>query len=251
MNGDNITKDAFLDGAFFVLQPASGAHRSGIDALLLSASVSQKAKGLLVADLGAGCGVAGLAVAQRNQLTSVDLVEVDPTMVSLALRSLKLRENKHLGNRVNVISADVLASGKDRKINKLIDNKYDHVIANPPYNTTNFHASDYTLKAKAHVLKSGGLEGWFKTATSILKSSGQFSVILRPDSLSTALNALTGRMGNISVCPIHAKSGEPASRIIITATKGSRAPFQLMSGKILHKKSACYALWAENIFRGR
>ena len=124
------TKDGFLDGGFFALQPASGGHRSGVDALLLAAQVPQSAKGRL-ADLGSGCGVAGLAVAHRCRDIVVDLVEVDPTMVELARHTLALAENQALADRLTVLQADVMASGKERQKCQLCDNTYDHVIANP------------------------------------------------------------------------------------------------------------------------
>ena len=51
------TIDAFHNGKFYIEQPKGVGHRSGIDAMLLGATVPLDATGKL-ADLGAGAGAA-------------------------------------------------------------------------------------------------------------------------------------------------------------------------------------------------
>ncbi len=58
------TIDAFHRGLFHVVQPKGRGHRSGMDAMLLAALVADE-RPIRVADLGAGAGAAGLAVASR------------------------------------------------------------------------------------------------------------------------------------------------------------------------------------------
>jgi tRNA1(Val) A37 N6-methylase TrmN6 len=65
-----LTEDAFLGGQLRVRQLKSG-HRAGHDAVLLAAATPAR-PGDRVADLGAGVGVAGLAVARR--VAGIDLV---------------------------------------------------------------------------------------------------------------------------------------------------------------------------------
>ncbi len=52
-----VTADAFLGGKVEALQPAAGHHRSGLEAVLLAASLDSRIAGTVV-DLGAGAGVA-------------------------------------------------------------------------------------------------------------------------------------------------------------------------------------------------
>jgi len=59
------TIDAFHRGAFHVVQPKGRGHRSGMDAMLLAALVGDE-RTIRVADLGAGAGAAGMAVASRR-----------------------------------------------------------------------------------------------------------------------------------------------------------------------------------------
>ena len=65
MTGDpSETIDAFHRGAFHIVQPNGRGHRSGMDAMLLAALVVDE-RAIRVADLGAGAGAAGMAVASR------------------------------------------------------------------------------------------------------------------------------------------------------------------------------------------
>ncbi|MFC0209530.1 methyltransferase, partial [Chelativorans intermedius] len=57
-----FTVDAFHRGRFHLVQPAERGHRAGLDAMLLAGAVPRAFCGQL-ADLGAGAGAAGLAVA--------------------------------------------------------------------------------------------------------------------------------------------------------------------------------------------
>ena len=64
------------------MQPKRG-HRVGTDAALLVAAAGDARQGRIV-DVGAGVGAVGLALAERNPLASVDLVELDPELAQLA-----------------------------------------------------------------------------------------------------------------------------------------------------------------------
>ena len=63
------------------MQPKRG-HRVGTDAALLVAAAGDARQGRIV-DVGAGVGAVGLALAERNPLASVDLVESTPSWRSL------------------------------------------------------------------------------------------------------------------------------------------------------------------------
>ncbi len=79
---DALTEDRWLGGRLLLMQPKRG-HRVGTDAALLVAAAGDARQGRIV-DVGAGVGAVGLALAERNSLASVDLVELDPEVVQLA-----------------------------------------------------------------------------------------------------------------------------------------------------------------------
>ena len=86
---DHVTRDAFLGGAIYVLQPKAG-YRAGLDAVLLAAACpvgpgfSSGVGGESVLDCGAGVGTAALCIAARVPSARLTLVEREPELVALA-----------------------------------------------------------------------------------------------------------------------------------------------------------------------
>src|SRR5262245_12694275 len=107
------TLDAFHRGAFWLVQPRDTGHRAGMDAMMLAAAVPSGFAGRL-ADLGAGAGAAGLAVAARCRDAHVVLVEKAPEMLRFAERTVAHPANAHLKGRISVVAADAALSGKAR-----------------------------------------------------------------------------------------------------------------------------------------
>jgi tRNA1(Val) A37 N6-methylase TrmN6 len=227
------TIDAFHRGAFFLVQPARGGHRAGMDALTLAAAVPSGFSGRL-ADLGAGAGAAGLAVASRCPAASVVLVENSAIMAAYARQSLELPENARLGGCVSVLEADVALTGKARAAAGLTDNSFDFAIMNPPFNARIDRATPDDLRRQAHVMDDGMFEAWLRTAAAIVRPRGGVAVIARPASLAQILAALAGRFGSAKIIPVHPNPDAPAIRILLRAVRGARGGLSLMPPFILH-----------------
>lgn len=229
------TVDAFHYGRFHVVQPKGRGHRSGMDAMLLAALVAD-ARAIRVADLGAGAGAAGMAVAARLPKAEAVLVERSAEMAAYAVKSLALPENAAFAPRVSVLEADVTLTGKARLAAGLPDDHFDHVIMNPPFN----HAADRTtpdaLKAEAHAMVGGLFESWIRTAGAILKPGGQLSLIARPESIAEIIAACGRRFGGLEITALHPRAGENAVRILVTAIKGSRARLSLRAPLLMHEE---------------
>ncbi len=249
MGSLNTTIDTFHDQTFHAVQARDG-HRSGVDAILLAATVPPDAPGRVV-DFGAGSGVAGMAVANRCSRVSVDLVENDPVTAGLARMGIDLGANVHLAGRMRVIEADITGNGVDRREAGLADDAYDVVIANPPFNDKGFRPSPNTLKAAAHMMEEDLLENWMRTAAAVSRPAGRLFMILRPQNLRQLLDALAGRYGAVTIKPVHAKAGKPATRILVSAQKSSKTPLRLLEPFVLHQESGAFTIEADIIFRGR
>nr|WP_321458104.1 methyltransferase [uncultured Cohaesibacter sp.] len=227
-----MSEDDFLGGRISLLQPRKGHHRSGTDAVLLAACTPAKA-GDLVVDLGSGVGAAGLCVAVRVGALRLLAVEIDPDVAAMAAANMA-RSVEHL-SAASVICSDVSLRGEARKEAGLIENLADHVIANPPYyQPERFQTSPNEARATAHMLTDEGMEPWFRTAVSILKSKGTFTVVQRADELPALLKLMEGRFGGITVQPFSAREGEAAHRVVVQGRKQSRAPFRLLPTIALH-----------------
>ena len=227
-----LSADDFLGGRISLLQPKKGHHRSGTDAVLLAACTPAK-PGDLVVDLGSGVGAAGLCVAARVGGVRLLAVEIDPEIAAIAAANMA-RSQPYLA-QASVICCDVALRGEPRKEAGLVENLAEHVIANPPYyRPDKFQTSPNEARATAHMLTDEGMEPWFRTAVSILKSKGTFTVVQRADELPTLLRLMEGRFGGISVQPFSARQGEAAHRVVVQGKKQSRAPFRLLPAIALH-----------------
>lgn len=229
-----LTCDTFHRGAFEVLQPLGSGHRSGSDALLLAAALPCAAQGML-ADLGAGAGVAGLSALARNPGLQAVLVEIDPQMAEIARQTLELETNFELSSRARVLQMDVTLSGRNRENAGLKNHSFDHVIMNPPYNSQGKRASDDPMKALAHMMGAAGLEAWMRTAAAIIRPGGMLHLIYRSESLGEIIAAAQGRFGALTILPLHSTADKSAGRIILRAIRGSKAPLTILPGLVLHE----------------
>jgi tRNA1(Val) A37 N6-methylase TrmN6 len=229
------TCDAFLGGALQVLQPKAG-YRAGLDAVLLAASCRPiDATTFRVLDCGAGVGVVGLCLAQRLANAHVTLVEIQDDLARLAAQNISANGFEH---RMTVVRADL--SARLSLIPELAAQveTYDALVANPPYSDV----AAGTLprdpsRAAAHTMALGGLEGWARFMAAMAKPGGTMTLVHRADALTEILHVFQPRFGAIKVKPIHARSNEPANRILVQGIKGSRAPLEIMPPLILYDRA--------------
>lgn len=243
--------DAFHFGGFYVVQPAAGGHRSGMDAMLLASMVVGEGS-LRVADLGAGAGAAGLAVASRLAGAEVTLVERSAEMADFARKSIALAQNAHLSQRTRVLEADVTLTGRARLAAGLDDEVFDHVIMNPPFNASADRRTPDALKADAHAMTDGLFESWIRTAGAILKPGGELSLIARPESVADVIAACGKRFGGLEITLIHPRAGEVATRMLVSAVKGSRARLVFRAPFIMHEEGTHrFSAFVDDLNNGR
>jgi tRNA1(Val) A37 N6-methylase TrmN6 len=232
--GTSTTVDAFIGGRVEAVQPTRGHHRSGLEAVLLGASLPAEFSGTVV-DLGAGAGVAGMVAAARCALACAVLADRDADAVACARAALVRPANRTFASRVTVVSVDVEAAEAARVAAGLKRGMADAVVTNPP-----FHLPATTTvppgpsRAAAHVLGEGGLDLWFRTAASVLRPGGRLIVVFRADGIAAVLAALGARFAALDILPVQPRAGEPAHRILVGAVKGSRAPARLLPALVLH-----------------
>jgi tRNA1(Val) A37 N6-methylase TrmN6 len=231
--GSSTTVDAFHQGRFVLVQPVKGHHRAGLDAMLLAATVPDGFDGT-VADLGAGTGAAALAVLSRCPDARATLFENDPAMLDCALRTSERPENASLAPRTRVAAADVTLDGKAREAAGLERERFDQVIANPPFNDARDRQTPNAARAAAHVIDADTMQAWIKTAAAIARPVGRFSMIARPSMLTDILAGMERRFGAIAVRPVHARAGDAAIRVLVSGVKGSRSRLALLPALILH-----------------
>ena len=239
------TEDAFLGGQLRITQLKSG-HRAGHDAVLLAAATAARS-GDRVADLGAGVGVAGLAVARRVNDIDLVLVEIDAALAGLARANAEAN-----AIHADVIVLDVEADAASFAAVGLGPDSVDAVLMNPPFNDPARHrASPDTVRGIAHMATAATLEKWVRAARRMLKSRGVLTLIWRADGIAEVLAALDLGFGSLQLLAVHGDVRAPANRILVRATKGGRAPTQVLPALMLNDEQGAPNKGAREILAGQ
>jgi tRNA1(Val) A37 N6-methylase TrmN6 len=242
---DDLTDDAVLGGRLRLTQKKRG-HRVGHDAILLAAATAAK-PGDRVADLGAGVGAAGLALAIRAPDITVILVERDAELADIAAENVA---RNGLGGRVRAVTLDATSSADAFAAAGLAPATFDCVLMNPPFNSgARFNPSPDEAKRMAHAAPDDALSDWIGAASRLLHSAGTLTMIWRADGLADVLAALQPEYGAIAVLPVYGRAGQPAIRVLVRAAKGSRGPLSLLPGLDLNDVAGKPTATAEEILR--
>ncbi len=240
-----VSEDAVLGGRLRLRQFTHG-HRVGHDAVLLAAACPGQ-PGEEAADLGAGVGAAGLALAQRIDGIRVTLVEIDPRIAALATENVQING---LAGRVNVALLDVLCPARAYAAAGLSPGSLARVLMNPPFNDPQWaRESPDAGRRLAYSGQRGKLAAWVKVAATLLRSSGTLTVIWRADGLDDLLQSLASTFGGAAVLPVYPKPGHAAVRVIVRASKGSRAKLALLPGITLNDSAGRPSVEAEMVLR--
>jgi tRNA1(Val) A37 N6-methylase TrmN6 len=247
----DVVLTRILGGRVQLRQPRTG-HKAGTDAVLLAAA-ADLSPGSIFADVGAGVGTVGLALALREPAAIGHLIERAGDMAALARDNVALNG---LGGRVHVAAVDLF----DRAARSALSIKADLVVSNPPFFAARrSRASSNPRKAQAHVLDpvpegpgeaEAGHGAWLRAALSFLRPHGRLLLIHRPEALPELLAASEGRLGGIRIKPVQAHAGQPAIRILFSGMAGSRAPFGIADALVLHAPGGGFAPLAEAVHRG-
>ena len=224
--------DTFLDGRVKVAQLDSG-FRSGLDAVMLAAAVPAR-DGDSALELGAGSGAAGLCLEARVPGVVITGVERDAELAALAQQNAQVNKAQ-----AHFISADIFALPPELK------RDFDQVFANPPFHGEG-QASPDTARAAA-LMDDGRLGDWLKLGLQRTVSGGYFTAILRADRLNEALAALPEK--GVAAFPLFSRAGESPKRVIVQARKGSKAPFALLPGLVLHQPDGSWTPEADAVLR--
>ncbi len=241
----DLTDDAVLGGRLRLKQKRKG-HRVGHDAILLAAA-TDAVPGDRVADLGAGVGAAGLAVAARVPDVNVTLVEIDPELSAIAAENIV---RNGFAGRARAVTLDVSGHPDTFAAAGLALDSFDRVLMNPPFNdAARQNVSPDANRRMAHVAPHDLLVRWIGAASRLLHSAGTLTLIWRADGLADALQALEPAFGGIAVLPVHGREGQPAIRVIMRASKGTRAPLAIAPGLMLNDAAGKPTAEAEEILR--
>ena len=244
--GSGFDEKGFLGGQVLLRQLRRG-HRAGTDAALVIAAARLHAKGRAV-DLGAGSGAIGLSLAVLMPNLEVTLVELDAEVAALAARNAALNG---VVERVRLVTDDVERLARSRGSPPGLGASYDLAVMNPPFTIArSSQASPDPQRALAHMARDGALACWIAAASFLLKPKGTLIAIYRPEMLAEVLQALRRAFSRIELRPVHPRLQDAATRILIRARKGGRAPLIMLPPLVLHERDGDFTRLAAAIHRG-
>jgi len=240
----SLSEDDFLGGKLRLKQPTRG-HRAGHDAVLLAAATPAR-PGERVVDLGAGVGAAGLAVAARVGAVDLVLVERDESLVDIARANLAAN-----GMSGRAVVLDITASAAAFARAGLPPDSAERILMNPPFNDPARHRpSPDQGRRGAHEEDRDTLMAWLRAARRVLKPAGTVSLIWRADGIGRVLAALEDGFGAVTVLPVYPRPDAAAIRILVRATKGSKAMPVLLPGVCLNAQSTEASNDVQAVLRG-
>ena len=221
---DLTQSDAILGGRVRLLQSARG-YRAGMDAALLAAACDAQ-PGERVLDLGCGPGAVMLAAAVRRPGAHFTGIEADPDALDLARANIDLNG---LEGRVEGLAGDVALP-----FSRLGLPRFDAALCNPPFfDDASALRGPAPEKSRAW-MATDGLAAWTGYLLKAVRDGGTITLIHRADRLADLLGLLAPKAGSIRIRPVQPRAASPASRVIVRAVRGGRAPLALLPPLILH-----------------
>ena len=205
-----VTEDWLLNEQVRIFQPKKG-YRAGLDAILLAASLPDRA-GSNMLDMGCGAGGVLFPAAFRLKTSQFTGLERDASILPLTRKGVVANG---LSDRVEVVEGDVAALPGDW------ENRFDVVFSNPPYFEPDRIRTVHEGRENAY-LAEVPLKNWFKSMLFAAKPKGRITIIHRAAVLGDILEYLMSRSGQIEIFPVRPAPGEPAKRVLVTARKGLR-----------------------------
>ncbi len=244
-----VTEDGFLGNSLTICQPRDG-YRAAIDPLFLAAAIPAEANQRAM-DIGAGVGVAALALAYRVAGLGVTGIEIDPSLMRLAVDNAR---RNALDGRTDFMVGDVA-----RPPARLMPGSFDHVMANPPYlEASRADVSPVAARAASNVERRAGaagnragLDAWLRFAFAMVREGGSVTFIHRADRLDEVIHGFKGRAGGVTIFPLWPdRQGTPAKRVLVQGRKGSAAPARMARGLVLHDDGGGFTAEADQVLRG-
>jgi len=220
-----VTVDALLGGRVTLLQPARG-FRASLDPVLLSAFVAPPFGHFL--DIGCGTGALSFLLCARDDAATGVAVELQAPLAALAALG---RARNGLGARLDVRLGDVraLAPGLGAA-------RFDLVATNPPFRPlAGSQVSPDPARALSNHELSLTLGDWADVAARVVRPGGRVAAVFpaeRALELGAALRARELAPARLRF--VHPREGEPATRVLLEAVRGGRAPLVVEAPLVVH-----------------
>lgn len=159
-------------------------------------------------DIGTGCGLIALMMAQRNSTALIDAIEIDEAAAQQASENVVASP---WSDRIEVFNISL----KDFTVQSENAHHYDFIVCNPPFFSRSTISQDVRSSTARHdqCLKFDEL---FEFATRLLRSEGRLALILPFDRLNEVVDlALARKLAVTRTTEVSPMAGRQPNRLLI------------------------------------
>lgn len=193
----------------FSLNHTKSSMKIGTDSILLS-SLTPQQNSKKILDIGTGCGIIALCMAQKYPNSQITAIDIDKNSIEEASDNFK--KSKY--------NARLLAQEIDLKtFTRIREERFDLIVTNPPYFISSLE-SPYNNRNKARHTISLNFQDLIQSAERLLSKCGILSLIL-PTIESQIFEAIAIEKGiqTIYKANIYSKPGKECERIVLHLQK--------------------------------
>lgn len=189
----------------FSLNHSKSSMKIGTDAILLS-SLSPDNSPSKVLDIGTGCGIIALCMAQKHKLSEITAIDIDSDSIKEASFNFK---NSKFNSRITAKEIDVISFSKERK------EKFDLIITNPPFFISSLE-SPLETRTKARHTSSLTFDNLILTSKNLLSKEGILCIILpKKESEIFIAKAKEQKLEAIKRINIYSKLNKECERVVL------------------------------------
>ncbi len=220
---NRITRDSIEN--IEVLQPADG-YRFSIDSLLLADFAGPRQRDRVL-ELGAGCGIISMLLADRYPEIHITAIEIQHPLAGLAEKNIRIN---HMEEQIKIIREDL------NNIQRILPaGSFDYVVSNPPYrppDTGRICINSQEALARHEILTT--LTGILKAARYALRPGGRIAVIYPAD---RSISLFSG-MREMSLEPkrarfVHPDANSQARMILVEGCRDAGVELRVLQPLIL------------------
>lgn len=186
----------------FTIHDESTAMKVGTDGVLLGAWADVEGDSSIL-DVGTGSGIIALMAAQRNASARIMALDIDADAVKQAKMNVSATAWQE---RIACQCGDIELFTSDEK--------FDHIISNPPYFVENTHSPN-RQRDVARSAESLPFEVLVASAERLLREGGKLSVVLPVESASMFRYAVFERLWLSRLCSVVTVEGDAPKRVLM------------------------------------
>ena len=213
-----------------VINQEKTGYRYSIEPFLLADFMSLL-PGQSVLDIGTGCGIIPILLAQGEPTLKITAIEIQDTA-----QAQKNIQQNGMDKQISLIHGDFLEEA-------LKPESFDHIVSNPPYRKIQTgRINPDSGKALARHELSLSMSSLLDKSAPLLKKGGQISLAYPPERMSETLRELEcrdlyPRMARF----IHGNFQTPAKIFLVSALKGKKSDFTVAPPLAVYNEDGTYS----------